>query len=53
MLPSCSDVCEIVHKRLGELGFKIDGDNEDHTDMMEALEQVRFVKVEKDVEIHG
>lgn len=50
MQPSCSDVCEIVHKRLNELGFKIDEIDEDHTDMIEALEKVRFVKVEEDME---
>ncbi len=48
MQPGCSDVCEIVHERLIELGFKIDNDNEDHTDMIEALEKIKFVRVEGD-----
>ena len=48
MQPGCSDVCEIVHERLIGLGFNIDNDNEDHTDMIEALEKIKFVKVEKD-----
>lgn len=46
----CSDICEIVHTKLNELGFKIDIDNEDHTDMMKALEKVRFLKIEEDDE---
>lgn len=45
MKPSCSDVCEIVHEKLISLGFKIDNSNEDHTDMIEALEKIEFVKV--------
>lgn len=44
---SCSDVCEIVHQKLIELGFKINDSDEDHTDIIEALEKVRFVKVEE------
>lgn len=48
MKPGCSDVCEIVHERLILLGFKIDNNNEDHTDMIEALEKIKFVKVEED-----
>ncbi len=48
MQPCCSDVCEIVQRRLTELGFKIDNDNGDHTDMIEALEKIKFVKVEED-----
>ena len=48
MRPGCSDVCEIVHEKLIELGFKIDNNNEDHTDMIEALEKIKFVKVEED-----
>lgn len=46
MQTSCSDVCEIVHQKLNELGFKIDDNDEDHTDIIEALKKVRFVKVE-------
>ena len=42
-------MCEIVHERLIELGFKIDNNNEDHTDMIEALEKIKFVKVKEDV----
>ena len=40
----CSDVCEIVHDRLLALGFKIDPDDEDHADIIEALQQVKFIK---------
>lgn len=50
MQPSCSDVCEIVHKKLSELGFQIDESDEDHTDMIEALEKVRFLKVEENID---
>ena len=46
----CSDVCEIVHEKLNELGFKIDDNDEDHTDMIKALGKVRFIKIEDDVE---
>lgn len=49
MRPSCSDVCEIIHEKLNELGFKIDDSDEDHTDMIEALGKIRFVKVEEDM----
>jgi hypothetical protein len=38
-----------VHTRLNELGFKIDDSDEDHTDIIEALEKVRFIKVEEEV----
>ena len=44
MSKSCSDVCEIVHMRLSELGFKIDCDDEDHEDMIKALDHVKFVR---------
>ncbi len=42
---SCSDVCEVVLARLGALGFKI-SDDPDHTDVLEALDKVTFVKDE-------
>jgi len=41
--PSCTDVCEIIIDGLKSLGFKI-GDDEDHTDIMEALEKCHLVK---------
>ncbi len=44
MEPSCSDVCEIVHDRLLMLGFDIDPSEEDHTDIIEALSKVKFVR---------
>ena len=34
---SCSDVCEQVIERLLQLGFKINTEDEDHTDIMDAL----------------
>jgi len=40
----CSDVCEIIHDRLNALGFKIDGSNEDHTDMIEALNKTTLYR---------
>ena len=40
----CSDVCEIVHERLLALGFNIDPENEDHQDIVDALEQVDFTR---------
>ena len=43
MRPSCSDVCEITHEKLRELGFEISED-EDHTDMIEALSETKLVK---------
>ena len=43
-VPDCSDVCEIVHMRLNALGFKISADDEDHTDIIEALSHVKFVR---------
>lgn len=43
---SCSDVCEIVYDRLKELEFDLDGSNEDHTDIIEALNKTVFVKDE-------
>ena len=43
MSKSCSDVCEAVHEMLLCLGFQID-DVEDHSDMLDALDQVVMVK---------
>lgn len=44
--PDCSDVCEIVHSKLLGLGFEIDPDEEDHTDIIKALGEVVIVKDE-------
>jgi hypothetical protein len=33
-----------VHEKLKELGFKINDSDKDHTDMIEAMEKVRFIK---------
>ncbi len=38
----CSDVCEAVHERLNQLGFRFSGD-EDHSDILEALNKVEFI----------
>lgn len=43
---SCSDVCEIVIWRLKALGFDI-SDDPDHTDVLDALDNVKFIKIEK------
>lgn len=40
--PSCTDVCEIIHTGLRGLGFEI-SDDEDHTDMLEALAKCKLV----------
>ncbi len=37
----CSDVCEVVHERLAKLGFVI-SENEEHDDILEALDKVSF-----------
>lgn len=42
---SCGDVCEAILDRLHSLGFKI-SDDPDHTDVLEALDKVTFVKDE-------
>ena len=44
MIPTCSDVCERIHEELIGLGFKIDGNEEDHADMLEALDKTTFIK---------
>ncbi len=44
--PDCSDVCELVHERLKDLGFDIDQDEEDHSDMIEALNKTVLVRDE-------
>ncbi len=43
---SCSDVCEVVTWRLKALGFDI-SDDPDHTDVLDALDKVKFIKVEE------
>ena len=40
----CSDVCEEIHHQLKSLGFAIDPNDEDHGDMMAALDQVQVVR---------
>jgi len=44
METGCSDVCEIVHIKLIQLGFKISPDDENHDDIIDALGQVEFVR---------
>ena len=44
--PGCSDVCEILHDRLKDLGFNIDPDDEDHTDVIEALNKTVLIRDE-------
>lgn len=41
--PDYSDVYEVVMMKLGGMGFKI-SDDPGHTDIMEVLDKVRFVK---------
>jgi len=43
---SCSDVCEVVMMRLKSLGFEI-SDDPDHTDVLDALDSVKFVKIKE------
>jgi hypothetical protein len=38
----CSDVCEAVHERLNQLGFRF-SDEEDQTGILEALNKVEFI----------
>lgn len=42
---SCGEVCDEVLARLHTLGFEI-SDDPDHTDVLEALDKVTFVKDE-------
>jgi len=45
MTLSCSDVCEAIHETLKKLGFfKLNDDDEDHADMLEALTEVVMIK---------
>ncbi len=44
----CSDVCEAVHERLNQLGFRFSGD-EDHSDILEALNKVEFILTDKEI----
>lgn len=41
--PDCTDVCEVVIAKLQSLGFKI-SDESDHSDILEALDKVKFAK---------
>ncbi len=45
--PDCSDGCEAVHERLNQLGFRF-SDDEDHTDILEALNKVEFIRTDRD-----
>lgn len=45
--PDCSDVCEVVHERLNQLGFRF-SDDEDHPDILEALNKVEFIRTDQD-----
>ena len=40
----CSDVCEIIHERLLQLGFDISPDDEDHEDIINALEETTLIR---------
>lgn len=42
----CSDVCEYVHEELVRNGFDIDPNDEDHEDIIEALEGAVIVDSE-------
>ena len=46
MTTGCSDVCEVVHDQLLRLGFPIDHESDDHTDILEALGNVRLVRLD-------
>ncbi len=40
--PDCTDICEVIHTGLRRLGFDIT-DDEDHTDMLDALAKCKLV----------
>ena len=40
--PGCIDVCEVIHTDLIKLGFEV-SDDEDRTDMLEALAKCKLV----------
>jgi hypothetical protein len=44
--PDCTDVCERVDSTLRKMGFKI-SEESDHTDILEALDKVEFIKIEE------
>lgn len=45
----CTTVCEALMDRLVVLGFPINKENEDHTDVLQALAQVNLIKVSEEV----
>lgn len=51
MSSNCSDVCEAIHSRLMGLGFTSAGDDENHDDMLEALDKVILVRKGKDTKL--
>ena len=44
MSSDCVDVCDDVISRLKHLGFEIDDEESDHSDILKALGEVEFVK---------
>lgn len=40
----CSDVCELVCSMLAKFDFPIDWEDEDHSDILDALLQCELVK---------
>jgi len=42
-MTGCSDVCEVVSSRLAAMGFNIDMEDENHDDVLDALDHVIFV----------
>lgn len=48
--PDCTDVCETIMSALAQLGFHIDED-EDHTDILNALAKCKLVKDVKGPEV--
>ena len=40
--PSCGDVCEVVTDMLLNAGFKLNMDDDDHTDILDALGYARI-----------
>lgn len=40
--PDCTDICEVIHTGLRRVGFDIT-DDEDHTDMLDALAKCKLV----------
>lgn len=50
---SCSDVCEALCELLVKAGYPINTENEDHSDVLEALAQVKLIPRDETVKRDG